>query len=75
MTECSKIIGNQLNCGRKIKGEKFVKTTKENPIYFKTPKLKKGKYPKKVKYVIFRHCYVKNLLFYDPFFKNSVRLK
>ena len=43
------LIGTQLKCGRKIRGEKFAKSTKDNPIGFKTPKLRKGKYPKKVK--------------------------
>ena len=43
------IIGKQLKCGRKIKWEKFAKSTQDNPIHFKTPKLRKGKYPKKVK--------------------------
>ena len=45
----NEIVGEQLKCGRKIKGEKFAKSTKDNPIHFKTPKLRKGKYPKKVK--------------------------
>ena len=43
------IIGTKLGCGRKIKGKKFATTSQDNPLYFKTPKLMNGKYPKKVK--------------------------
>ena len=49
MIEDGEILGKPLKCGRKVGGKAFAKSTRDSPIYFKTPKLLKGKYPQKVK--------------------------
>jgi len=47
MSEERKLGRKQLKCGRKVNGEAFAKSTRDSPIFFKTPNLFKGKYPKK----------------------------